>query len=272
MSLQGRAGTMTRGRSPLREPTGPWDLILGLLAIVSLGIFFAIYTVVRDFVPEAWSPWIVIVDVGICVLFALDYVTRMLSSDKKPISFARENFLQPFAMIPFSTPVLGEIQLLVIIIVIARFVRAFNVIFGQKAFQSILRRYSGVLAREITDAVMIRSLSTAKEITDRGRFAASIADSLDRRRDEVSQIVSETLERHPSWQHVKRIPGTDELVARIENLIIDTMLDTMRSDRLNELVGDVINDSIEDFRAALEAKHPGVTQDALGADSQGRGV
>lgn len=260
---------MAGGRSPLREPTGPWDLILGLLAIVSLGIFFVIYTMLGEFVPDEWAHWIIVADVAICVLFALDYITRMLGSDQKPIQFARENFLQPFAMIPFSTPVLGDIQLLVIIIVIARFVRAFNVIFGQKAFQAILRKYSGVLAREITDAVMIRSLSTAKEITDRGQFAKSIADALDRRRDEVNLIVHETLERHPYWDHIKKVPGTSELIGRIEGLIVDTLVETMRSESLNALVAEIINDSIEDFRLALEQKHPGVTADALGPDVEG---
>ncbi len=261
---------MATGRSLLREPTGPWDLILGLLALISLGIFFERFTVLGDFVPAEWARWIVIGDVAICVLFALDYVTRMLGSDDKPVQFARANFLQPFAMIPFNTPVVGDIQILVVVFVVARFVRAFNVIFGQKAFQGILRKYSGVLAREITDAVMIRSLSTAKEITDRGQFAKSIADALDRRREEVNLIVHETLERHPYWDHIKKIPGTSDLVTRIEELIVDTLVETMRSESLNALVAEIINDSIEDFRLALEQKHPGVTADALGPDVEGQ--
>lgn len=258
---------MTRGRSPLREPTGPWEFILGLLAIVSVGIFFALYTaVVRDRIPDEWGPYIIILDIAICIIFALDYIVRMLQSPEKPIEFARQNFFQPFAMIPFSTPILGDIQLLVILIVFSRFIRAFNVIFGQRAFQSILRRYSGVVAREISDAVLIRSLNTAKEVTDRGRFAQSIGNSLDRRREEVTAIVHETLERQPYWQQLNRIPGTKEAVTRIEKLVVDTLIDTMRSDRLNQLVGEIINDSIEDFRLALEQKHPGVTADALGPD------
>jgi hypothetical protein len=262
---------MTRGRSPLREPTGPWEFLLGLLALISVAIFFALFTAfVGDRIPTAWDHYIIALDIAICIVFILDYVVRMLKSPETPIEFARQNFLQPFAMIPLTTPILGDIQLLVLLIVAARFIRAFNVIFGQRAFQSILRRYSGVVAREISDAVLIRSLTTAKEVTDRGRFAQSIGNSLDRRRDEVTAIIHETLERQPYWQQLNRFPGTKEAVTHIERLVVDTLIDTMRSDSLNDLVGEIINDSIEDFRLALEQKHPGVTADALGPDTYGR--
>jgi hypothetical protein len=262
---------MARGRSPLREPTGPWEFLLGILAVVSLGIFFVPHldTIHIPF-PDEWAIWVIAVDVAICVVFALDYIVRMLKSPKTPITFARHNFLQPFAMIPLNTPLLGQVQLILLLILFARFVRAFNVVFGQRAFQAVLSRYSGVLAREISDAVLVRSLTTAKEITDRGRFAESIGNSLDRRRVELTLIVHETLEKTPQWNHVKRLPGAEELLARIERLVVDTVIDTLRSDRLNALVGEIINDSIEDFKLALEQKHPGVTADALGPDHAGR--
>jgi prepilin signal peptidase PulO-like enzyme (type II secretory pathway) len=261
----------TGGRSPLREPTGPWEFLLGLLAVVSLFIFFTPYLgAIHLPWPSAWNPYLIAVDIAICVVFALDYITRMLRSPLTPVLFARQNFLQPFAMVPLNTPLISEVQLFLLVILFARFVRAFNVVFGQRAFQAILGRYSGVLAREISDAVLVRSLTTAKEITDRGRFAESIGNSLDRRRGELTLVVHETLEKTPQWQAVRRLPGTTELLARIERVVVDTVIESLRSDRLNALVGEIINDSIEDFKLALEQKHPGVTAEALGPDHAGR--
>ncbi len=261
---------MKRGRSPLRRPTGPWEFILGLLALLSIGIFLLPYLdAVRATPPQALLDNVVVVDVSICVVFIADYLFRM-GRHGQPLSFARENFFQPLAMIPLSTPIINDVQVFMLLILAARFIRAYNVVFGQSAFQSILHRYSGFLAREISDAVLIRSLATAREVTKRGRFAKSVADALDRRRGELHAIVALSLARIPAWDAFIKIPGTGDLVAKGEDLVVDALLETLRSDRLNILVANVIDDSLEDFKRALDDKHPGLAVDALGPDSEGR--
>ena len=259
------------GRSPLRQPSGPWELTLGLLALLSVGIFLIPYldAIHLDVTPAITQNLIIPLDIGICVVFAVDYLVRMGRSGRPALAFARENLFQPFAMIPLSTPVINQVQVLMILIVAARFVRAFNVVFGEQAFQAILRRYSGFLAREITDAVMVRSMATAREVVARGRFAHWVADALDRRRGELHMVVLESLERVPAWETFKRLPGSEELVERSERLAVEALLETMRSERLNILIANIIDDSLEEFKLALEEKHPGVTLDALGPDAAG---
>lgn len=265
---------ISHGRSPLRQPTGPWELLLGILALVSVGIFIVPYLGALHLAVSAaaYSTWVVPLDIAICVVFAADYLIRMGRSNKGSITFARENFLQPFAMIPLSTPIIRSVEVFLIIIVAARFVRAFNVVFGQQAFQSILRRYSGVLAREISDAVLVRSMATAREVAARGRFARWVGDAIDRRRPEVHMIVAESMEKLPAWQTFRRLPGAEDIVAKGEDLVVDLLIETMRSERLNILVANVIDDSIEEFEKALEEKHPGIMVDALGPDAEGHSM
>ena len=263
---------MARRRSPLRNPTGPWDFLLGLLALVSLGIFLLPFLAnVGVHVPQGWERLIIPTDIGICVVFGADYLIRMGRSGKG-LGFARENLLQPFAAIPLNTPVLGDIQLVLYLILFSRFIRAFNVVFGQEAFQGILHRYSGVLARELSDAVLIRSLATAREVTRRGRFAKSVADALDRRRGELSVIVGDAFTRVPGWETVRKIPGAEDIVKRGEGMVIDATLETLRSERLNILIANIIDDTLEDFKRALDEKHPGLAVDALGPASEGRSL
>lgn len=261
---------MTERRSPLRQPTGPWELILGILALLSMLIFIVPYlSTIHVTLPDWLRAWVIPVDVAICVVFIVDYLFRM-GRHGKPITFARENFFQPFAMVPLNTPIISEVQTFLIIILAARFIRAFNVVFGQSAFQAILHRYSGVLAREISDAVLIRSLATARDVTKRGRFAQWIADALDRRRGELHAIVQDSLKKVPAWETFMRLPGADDIVERGENLVVDALIETMRSERLNILVANIIDDSIQEFELALEQKHPELAVDALGPDSEGR--
>lgn len=261
---------MDKGRSPLREPTGPWEFTLGALAILSLGVFLLPFmSGIGVTVPSFIDPYVIPVDIAICVVFAMDYLIRMGRSRKSPLAFARENFFQPFAMVPLNTPVVSNIDTLLILILAARFIRAFNVVFGQRAFQSVLHRYSGVLAREISDAVLVRSLATAREVATKGRFAKSIADALDRRRPELHMIVNESLEKVPAWDTVRRLPGAEEIVTKVEDLVVEALLETMRSERLNILVANIVDDSLEDFKIALEQQHPGITVDALGPDAEG---
>lgn len=252
------------GRSPLRDPTGPFEFFLGVLAIISVGIFLLPFSgTVGITVPEAWQPLVIVVDVAICVVFGADYLYRM-SKSGTTIKFAREHFFQPFAAIPLNTPVISNIDVILVLIVASRFVRAANMVFGDRFVQSIFHRYSGFIAREVTEAVLVRSLVIAREVTRKGRFAKSIADALDRRRGEVHGIVEESLSKMPAWQQFQRIPGTEEIVEKTETLIVDAMLDVMRSERLNVLVANVVDDAIEDFEIALQKQHPEIEVDELG--------
>lgn len=261
---------MATRRSALRQPSGPWEFLLGLLALLSISIFIIPYLgAVHLAVPGWLAPYVIHIDVAICAVFAIDYLFRM-GNHGRPLTFARENFLQPFAMIPLGTPIISSVQPILILILVSRFVRAFNVVFGQAAFQAILHRYSGLLAREISDAVLIRSLATARDVTKRGRFAKWVADALDRRRPELHMIVRDSLHKVPAWDTFMRLPGADEMVEKGENLVVDAVIETMRSERLNILIANVIDDSIEEFKLALEKKHPELAVDALGPDSEGR--
>ncbi|MBW3581508.1 MAG: hypothetical protein KY455_00265 [Euryarchaeota archaeon] len=255
------------GRSKLREPTGAFEFLLAVLALVSIGIFLLPHMGVIEHlgvpIPDQEDLSVIIVDVSICVVFGMDFLFRMGRSENA-LRFVRENFLQPFAAIPLTTPVLSNIQILMVVVIAARFVRAANMVFGERFVQSILSRYSGVLAREITDAVMVRSLETGRAMVGRMHVPRAVADALDRRRGELHGIVQESLQKVPAYETLKRVPGADEIVKKTEDLIVDTLLETLRNERLNVLVANVMDDTIEEFIVALEKKHPGVTLDALG--------
>ena len=259
-STAGEAGPAPPERAAAARPAEriTWvDWVVVALAVVSLGL------VITDEVMSSYFQehperrrWIIYADLAICGVFFLEFVARMRHQPSK-WAYTVSRWYDVLGMIPVSHPLfrgLRLLRILRIVVITSRFVRATNRTFGEMAFEATVRRFRNILVEEVSDAVVLRSLSVVEPWLVRARFADRVGEAMETRRPEIHRMVRDAMGRVPGSKLMLRVGPVRSVVDTAENAAVQAVIDTLRSDELNRIVQEATRNVLDELKAQVAEK------------------
>lgn len=233
------------------------DWVILALAVVSLGLVIVEQSFPSYFSshPEA-RQWLIWADLGICGVFFIEFVARMRHQVSK-WAYVKSRWYDILGMIPVSHPFFRGFRLLRILriaVITSRFVRATNRTFGEMAFEATVRRFRDILIEEVTDAVVLRSLSMVEPWLVRARFADRIGEAMEERRAEIRRLVREAMGRVPGATMMLRVGPFRNMVDTAENAAVQAVIDTLRSEELNRLIQEATANVLDEIKEQVAVK------------------
>jgi hypothetical protein len=240
-------------RRPLERVTWiDWALIG--LAVVSLLLVIA-EQVAPSYVrgdPETLR-WFIVADVAICGVFAIEFLVRMRAQPDK-WAYAKSRWYDILGMIPVSHPLFRGfrlIRILRIVVITSRFVRATNRTFGEMLFESTIRRFRNLLVDVIGGAVVVRGIGLIEPWLVHARFAERIGDAVDQKRDDIHRMVQDRMRTLPGGRLLALPPMRNAVVAA-ETAAVQTIIDVLRSDELNQVVQQSTRNALDEIRSRID--------------------
>ncbi|MEA3191467.1 MAG: voltage-gated potassium channel [Thermoplasmata archaeon] len=236
-----------------RRPIGTLDWLMLVLALLSVGMLA--YETWGPVTPEQTAQ-IILADYVIIGIFALEFAYRWIR-DPKPATFPLRNWYEVLGMIPVSHPAIRGFRLfriVRIVVIMARFGRAADRVFGEGFTRRLLARFKKAIVDTIGDAITVKVLDETLEVLQKGRYAANLADAMERHGPEMQAIIVEKIKADPELGTVRHIPFFDAVVATSSKVTQRVLIDLLRDPRMDDMVKQIIRDNVEQIRAAVRQK------------------
>ena len=230
---------------PLRRQ-GPVALFVLLLAVASVGlVFYQAYGAL----DAAQQRTVQLLEYGIIALFALEFLFGLVRHDHR-IAYLVRNWYELLALVPLTGEARGLplYGLLVVVVVLARFGRVFDRLYGDEAFYRAVARAKSIVVEWVADAVTLRVLDQTLLVLQKGAFTRNLADALEAHGDEMNEVVLDKVRADPSMARVKHLPFFDEAVAVSSAVGRRIAIETLRDARMDELVKEVIRANLKQIR------------------------
>lgn len=229
------------------------DYVLIGLAIVSIFLVVLDWTV--PLTPGERNA-IVWIDRAAIAAFGLSFAARVGLSRDAPDRI-KVRWPELIGLLPLFEPVVTGLRfypIVQVVVVGARLSSGLDRHLGERALRRIVDRYSHMIAEEITDRVLIRGAHVAEDVARKGRYAASVGESLDARRDDIHGSVDRALDANPNLRAVSHLPGVSRIVHGTVDATLDAAIAQLTSDEMDRVVHEVIHRTFEDFRVEVARK------------------
>lgn len=236
----------TAARSPIR----PLDWLMLVLALVSIGL---LSWETWGGVTDAQRRWVLRADVGICALFAIEFVWRWRAAGFKR-QFVWRNWYEVLGMIPVAHPALRSFRLIRVVrifILLARLGMATDRAMGRGFTYALVNRVAEQVAAAISRPVTLVVLDEVVEVLQQGHYTKNIARALDDNRDKLRALALEKIAADPEMRRFKRVPFVDDLIAATVESVLRVVSDLLNDPRTDEFVADVLRENIEQIRSAV---------------------
>lgn len=238
------------------EPVTSRDWILVTIAVVDILLLVA-RDVYGGFLPGLADRVIVWIDLGILSIFAIEFIVEMERSSSRLV-YARNHWYELVGMAPvahWGVRVFRLVRLLRMYVVKSYPTEAEpERDWSYALVRGIITHYRAVLLEEITDPIVLTSIDVIKGPMERARWAGTIGDSLEERREHIHTVVADTMRHTEGMQHLMRTQYGQRLVARITDATLDSAIHTLRSDELNEVIGESIGDILDELSEKVKEK------------------
>lgn len=240
---------------PLRRQ-GPIALFVLTLALASVGL--VVYQALGD--PDAAQQrTIQTLEFGIIILFALEFIFGLVRNDHR-VAFLVRNWYELLALVPLTGEARGVplYGVLVAIVLLARFGRVFDRLYGDEAFFRALAKAKAVVVEWVADAVTLRVLDQTALVLQKGAFTRNLADALEAHGAEMEEVVLDKVRSDPSMAGVKHLPFFDDAVELSSKVTRRVAIEALRDPRLEQMVREVIRANVQQIRdevAKVEALH-----------------
>jgi hypothetical protein len=192
-------------------------------------------------VPLIWV-WI---DIGLGVMFAIEFVTRSgLRWNRR--NYLLTHFFDFIAIVPALAFVnYGFVAegAFVWLILVARFARIVDRFLGDgfvtRNFLALVEGFE----EEITDRVIERIIARLQADVDQAHFSKTIAESLDKHKVHILQRVKESTPREGLLPSIARVAGLDAALERAEERAYDAVVKIVGSEEMDHTIRDTINAS-----------------------------
>ncbi|MFF0451770.1 ion transporter [Nocardia africana] len=231
-----------------RKPPALWtDLLMLVLAVVSVGLvtWITFFTV-----PQHTYHVIVVVDISICAIFALEFLWRWRRSDWS-WTFPFVYWYEVLGMIPVTSPFFRGFRLLRIVVILVRLARVADRAFGDRVTAAVVNRSVGVIVDAVRRPVTMAVLEEVAEVLRRGRYTRNIAAALEENRDELDAMILELIKNDPAVGRVRYLPFHEEIIRGIADTSFRIIFQVLADPRTDELVGDVLRENINQMRDAV---------------------
>jgi voltage-gated potassium channel len=230
---------------------GPVDVFVLLLAVTSLSLVF--YQLFGD--PTAAQLLLVqLLEYGIVTLFLLEFLFALVRHDHRGVYLVR-NWYEVLALIPVTggpATTLPFFPVLRVIVLLARFGRLFDRLYGDEAFHRGLARMQAIVVEWVADAVTLRILDQTLMVLQKGAFTRNLADVLESHGAEMEEVVLEKVKADPALSRVRHLPFFDDVVAVTSTVARRIAIETLRDPRMDDLVRQVIQTNVKQMRDEVD--------------------
>lgn len=231
---------------PLRR-SRPLDLLVLLLAMASVSLVF--YQVFGHPTPPQHRV-VQVLEYAIVALFALEFAVALVRHDHRGVYLVR-NWYEVLALIPVTggwATTLPFFPVLRVIVIVARFGRAVDRLYGDEAFYRAVDRLQEVVVEWVADAVTLRVLDQTLLVLQKGHFTTNLADALEAHGDEVGEVVLEKVRADPAMARVKHLPFFDDAVELSSAVTRRVAIEALRDPRMGDVVREVIRANVKQIR------------------------
>ena len=225
----------------------PIDLLVLLLALASAGL--VLYQVLGH--PTAGQHTAVQrLEWGIIALFALEFLFALVRHDHR-VAYAVRNWYEVLALIPVTAgPHLdwAIFPALRIAVLVARFGRVVDRLFGDEAFHRMVARARSVVVEWVADAVTLRVLDETLAVLDKAAFTRNLADALEQHGHEMDEVLLEKVRADPAIARFRGLPFFDDVLALTGTVGRRIAVETLRDERMAQLVRGVVRDNVRQIR------------------------
>lgn len=232
------AERLSRGLEPVT--TGEWIM-------AGLGAFNVLILLLEDayaaFLPNIVSQLVVPVDLALVAIFAVELVVRVSKASSK-IGYLTTHWYDVVGLVPIASVGFRAFRLV-------RFVRIFVVQrmdwtreanWHTALVRGVIVRFRDVLLEEITDPIMMAGIRVIKAPLKRARFASVLASTLETQRRQVHAVVAASLRNTKGLKRVTDTRYGRRLTEAITDAALDSVVDTLHSDEMNDLVANSVED------------------------------
>lgn len=238
------------------EPVGRADWVMLVIAALDVLLLLA-KDVYGAFMPTLAEQIIVGVDLVIVGIFAIEFLTEMFRASSK-VRYTKNHWYEVVGLVPIAHWGFRAFRLVRLL----RYWVVMNVPAEQYHDRSwhaalvrgIIGHYRGVLLEEITDPIVLASINAIEGPLTRARFAGTIGDRLDTRRDDLHTVVREAVETTKGVGPLLSTKAGRRLVVQVTDEVLDQVILTLRSDELNEVLGESIQDVLNELREKVREK------------------
>jgi hypothetical protein len=197
------------------------------------------------------------IDLAIVALFAIEFLVELKRAEKK-VLYIVSHWYDVVGLVPLSNWWLRSFRLirLLRIYVVKNFPAETEP--GRTWIQALVRgvigHYKDVLLEEITDPIIIASLDTIQPPLVRARFADTLGQTLEERRDQLRYVVEEAVSNARGIGPLMKVPKGREIVGGITDSALDAIIQTLKSDEINQVISEAIRDVFEEVRERVAEK------------------
>ena len=173
------------------------DIVMLVLAVLSVALLT--YVLLGD-VPAGTARVVFAADTAICGVFLVEFLWRWRTArwDRR---FPLRHWYEVLGMIPIAHPALRGLRLLRVVVLLFRLARATDRVFGEKATQRFVERFSRPIVTAIKQPITIAVLDRWPKCSKRDAIR-NIAHSVDEHRELLRDIVGESEERPAAGRFV----------------------------------------------------------------------
>jgi hypothetical protein len=235
---------------PYRHPLLHWGAFVLALASLVVLIIWASGARIQVTLDQVW------LDIGISVIFAIEFVTRS-GFRWNPITYSVSHFFDFVALAPALALVYYDVPfqgVWIWIILAARVFRAVDRLLGD----GFVRRNALALAEgfeeEITDRVLLRIIDRVRTEVGHGSLAGGLAQVLRHNRDSVLQRVEAQHPQHGLVASVAQLSGLDDALKKVEERTYDAVVEVVNSPEVDRAVRESIDSAFTVIESEIGAK------------------
>ncbi|HYJ66706.1 MAG TPA: hypothetical protein VEX15_03505 [Nocardioidaceae bacterium] len=229
------------------------DLMIVALAVLSVGLLAYSAIADLDYQQQLTIFWI---DLGICVLFAIEFVGSWRISGAGPIYLWR-NWYDVLSMVPVAHPDFVEgtwTRLLWWIVILARVGRAADRLYGERVTAAVTSRVVIKVVDTIKYPITVAVLDEVAGVLQAGRYTESLARALRENEPEIKAMVREKVEADRFTGRITWVPFHDRLVDTVSATTLRVVFEVLNDPRTDELIADVLRENLLQLREEVR-KH-----------------
>ncbi|EHY90461.1 ion transporter [Saccharomonospora azurea] len=242
MPRMGTPGLPTRGLAG-------WAVDVTMLALAVLSVGLLTYVTFFDVSAETANV-VFVVDTAVCGIFAVEFLWRWRAADWNG-RFPLRHWYEVLGMIPIAHPALRGFRLLRIVAVVVRLARTTDRVFGERATQRFVERFSRPIVAAIKKPVTVAVLDEVAKVLETGRYPHNIARSVHEHRELLSDIVTEKVKNDPQAGVLSRLPFGEDVLRSVVDTTIRVILDVLSDPRTDVFFAHAVRENQAQVRAAV---------------------
>ncbi len=235
---------------PHRSPLLHWLALVLSLASLALLVWWLVAPPER--VPAAWL-W---ADVALSIFFVGEFVTRSgFQWDRG--GYSRTHFFDFLAMVPVLVLAYFQVPFAIIgiwLVLIMRIIRVVDRLLGDGFIQRNFFALIDGIEEEISDRVILRTMSRLQADLSRGKFGHELAAALERHKGPILERIRKEHPKEGIAVSVARLTGLDKRLERAEEQIFLSIIEFLRSSELDKAAHEAIESTFAAIQEEVKMK------------------